>query len=210
VAQLDELEKTKRGTTDLPVEDLILRRWSPRAFAARTVSDIDLATVFTAASWAASSYNEQPWRFLVGQNGDGTWNKIFRCLTPANQGWTKAAPVLYVALAKKTFSHNGSPNRVAIHDVGAACATLSLQATALGLHTHGMAGFDPEALRDSFAIPGDYDAISCWTLGYLGSPDTLADNYRNSEVQPRTRKPLETFVFSEWDRPRIDTERATS
>jgi nitroreductase len=198
MAQLDDLERTKHGTTELPVEDLILRRWSPRAFAAKAVSDIDIATVFTAASWAASSYNEQPWRFLVGRSGDETWNKIFRSLTPANQSWTKAAPVLYVAVAKHSFSHNGSPNRVAVHDVGSACATLSLQATALGLHTHGMAGFDPEALRSSFGIPDDYDPISCWALGYLGDPDSLPENYRNSERQPRTRKPLDTFVFSEW------------
>jgi len=198
MAKLDELETTKRGVTDFPVLDLIVRRWSPRAFEQKIVSDSELATLFAAASWAASSYNEQPWRFLVGRKGEDTWNKIFSSLTPANQGWTKAAPVLYVALAKKTFTHNGSANRVAVHDVGAACATLSLQATALGLHTHGMAGFDPQALRNSFGIPDDFDPISCWALGYLGDPETLAENYRKSELQPRTRKPLDELVFSEW------------
>ncbi|MFL6447655.1 MAG: nitroreductase family protein [Bryobacteraceae bacterium] len=199
MARLDELDRIKHGTTDLRVEDLILRRWSPRAFDARTVSDSDLTTVFTAASWAASSYNEQPWRFLVGRKSEETWTKIFNALTPANQSWTKGAPVLYVASAKKTFSHTGAPNRVAVHDVGAACATLSLQATALGLHTHGMAGFDPQALRDSFSIPSDYDPISCWALGYLGEPETLPENYRNMESQPRTRNPLNTFVFTQWE-----------
>jgi nitroreductase len=198
MTKLDEVETTKHGVAAYPVLDLILRRWSPRAFDQRTVSDSDLATMFSAASWAASSYNEQPWRFLVGRKGDETWNKIFSALTPANQGWTEGAPVLYVALAKKTFSHNGSPNRVAVHDVGAACATLSLQATALGLHTHGMAGFDPQAFRDAFGIPDDFDPISCWALGYLGDPATLAENYRKSELQPRTRKPLEDFLFTRW------------
>lgn len=197
--KLDELEKTKRGLTDLPVHDLILRRWSPRAFGEKAVTDSELATLFTAASWAASSFNEQPWRFIVGRKGDGTWNKIFSSLAQSNQGWTKAAPVLYVAIAKKTFSHNGSPNRVAVHDVGSACATLSLQATAMGLHTHGMAGFDPQSLRDSFGIPSDYDPISCWALGYLGEPETLAGSYQNAEVQPRTRKPMDAFVFTEWE-----------
>jgi nitroreductase len=199
MAQLEELERSKHGRADLAVEDLILRRWSPRAFADRTVSDVDLATVFTAASWAASSYNEQPWRFLVGRKSDSTWTKLFNGLNPANQGWTKAAPVLYAAIAKKTFSHNGSPNRVAMHDVGAACATLSLQATALGLHTHGMAGFDPEAVRSAFSIPEDYDVVSCWALGYLGDPETLPENFRKSELQPRSRKPLDAFVFTEWE-----------
>jgi nitroreductase len=195
----EELENTKHGVTNVPVLDLILRRWSPRAFDGRTVSDADLATLFTAASWAASSYNEQPWRFLLGRQGDAAWTKIFGALSPPNQSWTKAAPLLYVAIAKKTFSHNGSPNRVAVHDVGAACATLSLQATALGLHTHGMAGFDPQALKESFGIPDDYDPISCWAIGYLGDPETLPENFRTSELQPRTRKPLDAFVFTEWE-----------
>jgi nitroreductase len=194
-----DLEQTKHATTDVPVEDLILRRWSPRAFADTPVSDADLKTVFTAASWAASSYNEQPWRFLVGRKGDETWNKIFHALTPANQSWTDSAPVLYASLAKKTFSHNGSPNRVAMHDVGAASATLSLQATALGLHTHGMAGFDAELLRAYFGIPSDFEPVACWALGYVGDPDCLPENYRKMELQARTRKPLQDFVFAEWE-----------
>lgn len=194
-----DLEQRKHATADVPVMDLILRRWSPRAFADTPVSDEDIKTIFIAASWAASSYNEQPWRFLVGRKGDETWNKIFHVLTPANQSWTSSAPVLYTSLAKKTFSHNGSPNRVAVHDVGAASATLSLQATALGLHTHGMAGFDPEALRSAFGIPDDFDPVACWALGYLGNPDRLPENYRKMELQARTRKPLQEFVFTEWE-----------
>jgi nitroreductase len=202
MAQFEELEKIKHATTKLPVLEVILHRWSPRAFEAKAISDTDLATVFTAASWAASSYNEQPWRFLVGRQGDETWTKILDSLVPLNQVWAKAAPVLYLAIGKKTFSHNGSPNRTALHDVGAACATLSIQATALGLHTHGMAGFNADVLRQSFNIPEDYDPISCWALGYLGNPDTLPENFRGPEGQPRTRKPLDAFVFTEWERPR--------
>src|SRR3954463_8497432 len=106
-----DLEARKHATTDAPVEDLILRRWSPRAFADTPVRDADLKTLFTAASWAASSFNEQPWRFLVGRKGDETWKKIFHSLLPFNQSWAGFAPVLYASLAKRTFSHNGSPNR---------------------------------------------------------------------------------------------------
>jgi nitroreductase len=197
--QTIDLEQNKHAVTDAPVEDIILRRWSPRAFADRPVSDADLKTVFTAASWAASSYNEQPWRFVVGRKGDETWNRIFKSLTPANQSWANSAPVLYASFAKRTFSHNGSPNRVAVHDVGAASATLALQAMALGLHTHGMAGFDPEALRAAFNVPNDFDPVAVWALGYLGNPDRLPENYKKMELQPRTRRPLQEFVFTEWE-----------
>ena len=193
-----DLEQKKHALTDAPVEGLIARRWSPRAFADKPVSEADLKTLFTAASWAASSYNEQPWRFLVGRKGDETWKKIFSSLVPMNQGWAESAPILYVSLAKKSFSHNGSPNRVAVHDVGAASATLSLQATALGLHTHGMAGFDAELLRAYFGIPSDFDPVACWALGYLGDPDRLPENYKQMELQVRTRKLLREFVFNEW------------
>ncbi len=194
-----DLEQKKHAVAEAPVEDIILRRWSPRAFADKPVSNANLKTLFTAASWAASSYNEQPWRFLVGRKGDETWNKIFQSLLPLNQGWADSAPVLYASLAKKTFSHNGSPNSVAVHDVGAASATLSLQATALGLHTHGMAGFDREALRTAFGIPNDFEPVACWALGYFGNPDRLPDNYKQMELQVRTRKPLNEIVFAGWE-----------
>lgn len=196
----EELERTKRGTPEAPAEDLFLRRWSPRAFAAREVTDEQLRSIFTAGAWAASSYNEQPWRFLLGRKGDGTWNGIFDSLTESNQVWAGSAPVLYVSFAKKTFSHNGSPNRVAPHDVGAASAQISLQATALGLHTHGMAGFDAEKLRMTFAFPDDFEAEACWALGYLGEPESLPEKLQGPEKEPRKRKALAEFVFKSWDK----------
>lgn len=194
-----ELDKMKHGTAEVAVEDLVLRRWSPRCFAARPVSDEDLKSIFTAAAWAASSYNEQPWRFVVGRNGDAVWQTIFDALMPMNQAWAKAAPVLYATFAKQTFSHNGSPNGVAMHDIGAASATASLEATALGLHTHGMAGFDRDKLRAALRVPEDFAPIACWALGYLGDPESLPENLKAMELQPRQRKPLSEIVFGQWN-----------
>lgn len=196
--EANSLDQSKHGTADVPVEEILLRRWSPRAYADTPVADADLKSIFTAAGWAASSYNEQPWRFMVGRKGDETWNKIFNTLLPLNQGWAKGAPVLYATFAKKTFSHNGSPNGVAAHDVGAASANASLQATALGLHTHGMAGFDREALRTAFVVPEDFEPVACWALGYLGDPEKLPENMKAMELAPRARKPLDQVVFKEW------------
>ncbi len=199
----DSLDELKMGKTDIPVETLLLRRWSPRSFTQDPVSDGDLTSIFTAAAWAASSYNEQPWRFVVGRKGDPTWQIIFDALLPFNQSWAAAAPVLYVSFAKKTFTMTGDPNTVTLHDVGAASANASLQATALGLHTHGLAGFSAEKLRSSLAVPDDFDPVACWTLGRLGDPAALAENYKTMELAPRTRKPVQAFVFSAWDTPAI-------
>ena len=135
---MPDLEHVKYAITDAPVDDTILRRWSPRAFADKPVSAADLKTLFTAATWAASSQNEQPWRFILGikpapnAEPSETYTKLFNALVPGNQSWAKEAPVLYAAIAKKTFAKNGKPNGTAQHDLGAASATLSLEAVRLG------------------------------------------------------------------------------
>ena len=195
------LDHVKHADTDSRVHDLIRSRWSPRAFSEEPISDADLKTLFTAASWAASSYNEQPWRFLVGRKGDETHKKLFSALAPPNQTWASSAPVLFATFGKKTFSHNGAPDAYGLHDTGAATATLSLQAAAMGLHTHGMGGFDKDLLRAYFGVPTDFDAGAVWALGYAGDPDTVPDNFKKDEKAPRTRKPLEAFVFTDWDKP---------
>ena len=197
----DSPDEIKRATTDTPIEVLLLRRWSPRAFSDRNVGEDDLRTLFTAATWAASSYNEQPWRFVVGRRGDETYARILRCLTEANQGWAQAAPVLFASVAKRTFTHNAQPNAAAAHDVGAASANLALQATALGLYVHGMLGYDASALRAALEVPADFDPAACWALGYLGDPGTLSEHYQQSERATRQRKGVREVVFARWGSP---------
>lgn len=198
---MPDLEHLKHAVVDIPVEEVILRRWSPRAFSDRPVSPADLKSVFTAAEWAASSYNEQPWRFLVGTRGDEAYTKILNALVPMNQSWAKSAPVLFASFAKKTFTKGGKSNHFGAHDTGAACANLALQATALGMHLHGMAGFDEDALRASFGVPSDFDPVACWALGYAGDPANLPDPLKVMEQSPRERKPLREVVFQAWDEP---------
>ena len=179
------------------VHDLIRSRWSPRAFSSREPTSEDLKTIFEAGRWAASSYNEQPWRFFVARKSDGpSYDKLLQLLVPANQAWAKNAPVLVIMAAKKTFSHSGAPNYYALHDAGQALAHVFLQARALGLYAHGMAGFDRERARKELALPDDYDVAAALALGYLGSPDQLNEQQRSSELAPRQRKPLNEIVFT--------------
>lgn len=185
------------------VHDVIRARWSPRAFSDREVSDADLNTIFEAGRWAASSYNEQPWRFLVARKSDGAaYEKILNLLVPFNQAWAKSAPVLFIMAAKRHFSHSGAENLYAIHDAGQALANVFLQATALGLHAHGMAGFDRDRARTELGIPDDYDLGAAVALGYLGSPDQLNEQQRQQELAKRTRKPLSEIIFgAEFGKP---------
>lgn len=179
----------------------ILERWSPRTFADRDVSAADLRTIFEAGRWAPSSYNEQPWRFFVGQRNSETYNKILDALVPFNQEWARSAPVLILGVAKTRFSHNDSPNNYAAHDLGAAMAYMALQATVLGLAAHQMAGFDWVKARESFAIPETYAMGSVMALGYQGELTDLPEKFQAQEQAPRSRKPLSEIVFSEWEQP---------
>jgi nitroreductase len=200
-ANHEELEKLKHAPTIPGVLEIILQRWSPRAFSERPVKAEDLKTVFEAARWAGSSFNEQPWRFLVGHRGDETYKKIFDSLVEFNQGWAKSAPVLILSAGKKTFTSNGSPNHYQLYDTGAAMAYLSLQATALGFHTHSMGGFNLDKARKAFNIPADFEVGAVTALGYLGDPNTLPEQMKQQETSPRQRKDLSETVFAEWDKP---------
>jgi nitroreductase len=197
----EAIDKLKHAPDVAGVEDLIRRRWSPRAYADKDVPAAELKRLFEAARWAASSSNEQPWRFLVGRRGDPTYKKIFSALVEFNQGWAKSAPVLVLSVAKKTFTGKDQPNAYGLHDTGAATAHLALQATADGLHAHSMAGFDREQMRASFGIPSDYEIGSVTAIGYFGDPASLPERMQKTEVAPRQRKPLDEFVFSEWEKP---------
>jgi nitroreductase len=197
IAELNEKKHAPDVEGVLPV---FHQRWSPRAFADRPVATADLAKVFDAARWAASSYNEQPWRFILGVRGSETYKKILATMMPFNQQWAGKAPVLILGIAKPKFSHNDTPNRVALFDLGAASSYLTLEAAALGLVTHQMGGFDADAAKKSFSIPEDHVVGSIIALGYQAEPAALHNEQMEAqEVAPRTRKPLSEIVLSAWD-----------
>jgi nitroreductase len=197
-----EVNHLKQAPANEGVLPAILQRWSPRSFVARDVNTADLKKLFEAARWAPSSYNEQPWRFLVGFRGSNTYNKIFSSLLDFNQGWAGKAPVLILGAAKTKFSHNENPNGFAFYDLGAASAYLVLQAATLGLSTHQLAGYDQAAARAALGIPENYILGAVIALGYQGEPAALINQQLLAqEIAPRERKPLSDFVFSEWGEP---------
>ena len=194
-----EVHKLKQAPALDGVLPTILHRWSPRSFSDRDVSPADLKTIFEAARWAASSYNEQPWRFFVGRRNSPTYQKILGALIEFNQAWAKSAPVLILGAARTTFSHNDAPNRVALYDLGAAASYLTLQAAALGLSSHQMAGFDEAAARKALEIPESYILGAVIAVGYQGEPAALPNEQMLAqETSPRARKSLSEIAFSAW------------
>lgn len=194
----------KPAATDHPVNELIQRRWSPRAFADRPVEEADLRSLFEAARWAPSSSNEQPWRFIVARREErAEFERLLACLTASNQRWAKSAAVLVLSATRMTFERNGKPNRHAFHDVGLAASQLVLQATSMGMVVHQMAGFDVEKARQTYEIPPEFEPVTAIAMGYVGAPDTLPDDLRERELAPRERRPQSETVFSGgWGRSR--------
>ena len=186
----------KTAPTHYPVSDLIRQRWSPRSFTPQAVAPDTLSHVFEAASWAFSAMNEQPWRYIYAHQSDPeAFQKILNCLVPGNQPWARHAPVLIIALMKTHFD-NGTLNRTAMHDVGAANATLTLEANTLGLDTHLMGGFDAPRTKTDFDLPEHLEPVCFIALGYPGPAEQLEEPFRTREAAPRQRKPLEEFVFA--------------
>ncbi len=196
------LDDRKTATPDHEILDIFTTRWSPRAFADRRVEPEKLRRMLEAARWTMSSYNEQPWRYVVGSRHDDpeTYEAVLNALADANQSWAKNAPVLMMAFYKKTFSNNDRSNRAAPHDLGAASAALTFQATAMDLYVHQMAGIEKEVARETFDVPEDFEPMTGLAVGYLGNPEQLSEQMQEAERSPRSRKSLSDFVFgANWD-----------
>lgn len=187
----------KPADTAYPIHELLRRRWSPRVFTPEAVPAETLRSLFEAARWAASCFNDQPWAYLVATKDDAAeFERMLSVLVEGNAAWARHAPVLMLSVARQNFGHNGKPNRHAFHDVGAASASLTLQATAMGLAIHQMGGFYPDKARAVFAIPADWDPVAAIALGYPAEKGAIPQEMRDRELAPRIRKPVEEFVMA--------------
>lgn len=181
---------------DHPIHELLVKRWSPYAFSDRRVSDEDICALFEAARWAPSSYNEQPWSFILATQQDpGEFDRLASCLVEANQVWARQAPVLAVSVARLNFARNGNPNGCAQHDVGLAVAQLTVEATARGMVVHQMAGIVPDIVRANYQLPEGCQPLTGIAIGYAGDVQKLPDSLQDRDRAERTRKPLADFVY---------------
>lgn len=188
---------SKIANPDYPIHDLIAVRWSPYGFSSRPVPEDDLRSLLEAARWAPSSYNEQPWHYFLATQADPeAFEQVLSCLVEANQSWARHAPVLILTVAALNFTRNGKPNAAAIHDIGLASASLCFEATARGIYVHQMIGILPDRAREVFSIPEGYRAITGIAIGYPENPSDLAEPVKTRDTSPRTRKPIQEFVFT--------------
>ena len=192
----------KIAETEYPVLELLKRRWSPRVFSDRMVEPGKLQSLFEAARWAPSCFNAQPWSFVLATKEQPDEHaRLLSCLVEKNQQWAGTAPVLMVSVAKLNFD-TGKPNRHAFHDVGLAVGNLLIQATALDLFVHQMAGFSSEKVAEIYNIPSEFAPVAAIALGYGADAKDLPETVREFEQGPRSRKPVQSFVFAgQWGQP---------
>lgn len=180
---------------EYPVGELFLNRWSPRAMTGETVNHADLMSLFEAARWAPSAYNNQPWRFLYAHRDSVHWPLFFDLLGEFNQTWCKNAGALVLLSAKTTFDHNGEAARLYAFDAGAAWENFALEATHRGLVTHAMQGFNHIGAKAAMNLPDNFDPLIMIAVGHRAAADSLPDSLRERE-NPTPRKQLSELVFA--------------
>jgi nitroreductase len=188
---------TLSAHTELPLNtyftQLLHKRYSGYKFdPTRPLSHDQLKEIVEAGQLAPSSYNQQPWVFIVCDRTTNpeAYNKALSCLVEFNQNWAKNAPVLVIGIAATKSSHNAEVNAWAQYDTGAAAFAMMLQATSMGMMAHQMGGFDAQKIKQLFALPDSYEPMSVMAIGYPSKEETSKE---------RKRKPLgENFFMGSW------------
>ena len=184
------------------INPLIAGRWSSRAIdPALPVDDQAMERIFEAARWAPSAMNNQPWRILsLGPGDPDALERGRKTLTRGN-AWALAAPRLLFVLSRTDSLGGGAENPRAKYEAGMAAVLMAIQAEDEGLVFHQMAGFDAEALRREFSVPGNFTPITAVAIGRPGPVDGVPEAKRDAETAPRTRKSLDEIVFPDGSVP---------
>jgi nitroreductase len=187
--------------TALDILDVIQKRWSPRAYDSRPIDPQDIRRLFEAARWAASSFNRQPWNFIIAPITEpDVHQRMLHVLNEGNQTWAQHAPLIGLAVA--TLEDQYGENRHARHDTGMALAHMALQAVDMGMFLHMIAGFSVERAREMYHIPPTHDPLTMFTVGYPGKIDDLPEKIQKKDRKPRTRNDLSEIVFMrDWEQP---------
>ncbi|ALC18185.1 nitroreductase [Desulfuromonas soudanensis] len=182
-------------TPEVDIDPMFTDRWSPRSFAPEPLSEEELQSLFEAARWAPSCYNEQPWLFVYAVS-EGDRQRFATALVEQNRLWASRAPVLLFVVARLAFARNGKANRHAIFDAGAAWMSLALQARKRGLYAHAMAGFSVERAHEVLAVPRQgYEIMAAVALGRRDDPALLPATVAAIEA-PNSRRPLVDVAFA--------------
>lgn len=182
------------------IDEIIARRYSPRAYTNKIVDETTMHVLLDAARWAASSGNSQPWRFIYARNNESeTWDKLLDCLTDSNKAWAKSAPVLMLTVVQTVNSIKGRKNSHAEYGLGLAMGNFTLKAMDLGLHLRNMGGYSAEKARENFQIPENFEPAVMVAIGYPADQQGLIDPFVVATGEKRQRRSLDEIIFrGDW------------
>ena len=192
MVQKPENESARKS--NYPINPLILNRWSPRSMTGEALNDDDIMSLFEAARWAPSSYNNQPWRFIYAKRNTEHWDRFFNLLAEGNKNWTKNAALLVVVISRKNFEFNEKPAITHQFDAGSAWENLALEASSRGLVAHGMQGFDYEKAGVDLGVPHDFEVMAMIAIGKKGPIEILPPEVQEKE-KLTDRKPLKEIIM---------------
>jgi nitroreductase len=190
--QESETERSRKST--FPINPLILNRWSSRSMSGEELDNEEIMSLFEAARWAPSSYNNQPWRFIYAKRNTEHWNRFFNLLDDGNRTWAKNSALLVVVISRKNFEYNEKPARTHQFDAGSAWENLALEAFSRGIVAHGMQGFDYDKARTDLEIPTDFEVMAMIAIGKKGPRESLPLELQEKE-KLTDRKPLKDIVM---------------
>lgn len=190
--QESETERSRKSTYQ--INPLILNRWSPRSMTGEELDNEEIMSLFEAARWAPSSYNNQPWRFIYAKRNTEHWDRLFNLLAEGNRAWAKNSALLVVVISRKNFEYNEKPAITHQFDTGSAWENLALEAFSRGIVAHGMQGFDYDKARIDLEIPIDFEVMAMIAIGKKGSRDNLSPELQKKE-KLSDRKPLKDIVM---------------
>ena len=191
---MQESEIQTKRTSEYSINPLILSRWSPRSMTGEELGDDDIMSLFEAARWAPSSFNNQPWRFIYAKRNTEHWDRLFNLLVDVNKTWAKNAALLAVVISRKNFEFNEKPARTHQFDAGSAWENLALEASSRGIVAHGMQGFDYEKAKTELRIPADFEVMAMIAIGKRGPKDNLPTELQDKE-KPNDRKALKDIIM---------------
>jgi nitroreductase len=177
-----------------PINPLLLNRWSPRSMTGDALNDNEIMSLFEAARWAPSSYNNQPWRFIYAKRGTEHWNRFYNLLMEANKIWAKNAALLVVIISRKNFEFNEKPSVTHQFDSGSAWENLALEASSRGIVAHGMQGFDYKKAVVDLRIPPNFEVMAMIAIGKKGPREILPAELQEKE-KLTSRKPLKEIIM---------------
>jgi len=183
--------KMNKKTTLYPVQELIQKRYSPKAYDDKAITSEILNSIFEAARWAPSSHNRQPWKFLYAHKSEtGKFNRMVDALNESNIVWAKNAAVLVLAMAEDMEN-----NSKAAFDLGTAVAFMNMQALSHNIYMRHMGGFNKDVMKDHFAIPNELTPFVVLAFGYKGNADMLNEELKSRELAPQSRKDFDQLFF---------------